>query len=169
MDPAHRLGELEDSELAGIPEEFVTSPGWSVKLINPAVAANQPASPANDSRVQNMADDLLPTAVHMANFYHLPFGESLNMVYIDSRSGIEENAAVLLRFLTEISGSHQAWIPLAASHSLLLNALQQILPQIQQLDLSSNPLLYIGDYANFTSIRHIGDVCDMPVFCQATF
>ncbi|MDO6681832.1 MULTISPECIES: hypothetical protein [unclassified Oceanobacter] len=121
------------------------------------------------AKIHLLAENLLPTAVHMANFYHLPKGQWLNLVYTDTRSSMDENSNLLLGFLSRIAGQQEVWVPLAGSHSMLLNVLGRILPQLQRLDLSRNPLLYIGDYANFPAFKRLAQSCGMPIFCQATY
>ncbi len=170
MEAAQRLGKPEEVMFARIPEEFITSPGWSVKLVQiPVPYAGDVSDEETTARIQLLAENLLPTAVHMANFYHLPQSQWLNLVYTDSRSSIEENSNLLLGFLSRISGQQELWVPLASSHSMLLNVLGRILPQLQSMDLSRNPLLYIGDHANFPAFKRLAESCDMPIFCQATY
>jgi len=166
MEAAQDLGNLYPAQITSMPAGSV---GWQVKLLNTNEAPGNNAAMDADSRVRVFAENLMPTVAHMANFYHLPFAQTLNLVYLDCTRSLGECAATLLGVLRDLSGKNEAWIPLASSHSLLMNAMRLVLTELHNLDLRHTSLLYIGDYANFAAVREFGHDCNMPVFCQATY
>ncbi|WP_028293379.1 hypothetical protein [Oceanobacter kriegii] len=168
MEAAQNLGICYPAQIAA---SAATSAGWQVRLLNTTVAPDSTdiEKTEGDRKIKLFAENLMPTVVHMANFYHLPLAQTLNLVYLDCTRSLGECAATLLGVLRSLSGKNEAWVPLAASHSMLMNALRMLAPELLRLDLRHAPLLYIGDYANFAAVRELGHDGQMPVFCQATY
>ena len=120
-------------------------------------------------QLQELIRDALPITWYLIDKQGLGCDRVVHLFYANPKESLQVNSERLLELLEGLSMTDHIWVPVSTSHSMILHAFRNILPELKYLHLASVPMLYVGDNANRRSLKAMADMCKMPFYFHALY